>query len=148
MQLTFEERSEFEQGCIIRVFEPTLYEDAVVRLQREVFCYIVNDDCFVKRSSDLGEVFDEDHAGRAGMLAVEPVRDVLRLVNGVQDPVGVVLHGRCEDHDLIDFRHLLEELLAARPDSKRAFAGILIVMYKSLVEVEHQRIAVGILRWP
>ena len=48
------------------------------------------------------------------MLAVEPVPDVSTMVDAIDDPVRVVLHGRCEDDDLVVLTELSEEFVAVR----------------------------------
>ena len=68
------------QCCIIWVFKPTLDEDSIVRLQREILCHVVHNDGFVEWSTNAAKIFDEDHAGWAGVLTVKAIRNVSGLV--------------------------------------------------------------------
>ena len=52
------------------------------------------------------------------VLSVESVGDKVIRVELVQDPVSVVLHGCCEDYQLIVLRHFFEELSSTWPDQK------------------------------
>ena len=52
------------------------------------------------------------------MLAVKPIRDVAFRVKLVKDPVGIVLHGRRENHYFEVLRHLFQEGLGARTDQE------------------------------
>ena len=81
--LTFEEGRQLKQGRVGLVLEPTLDEDAVVRLQREVLGHVVNDDRLVQRTADAAQILDEDHVVRGGMLSVEAVGDIFGLVNRI-----------------------------------------------------------------
>lgn len=75
------------------------------------------------------------------MLSVEAVFDPLGFVYLVQHPVGVVLHGRCEDDHFVYLCHFCEELVAAWADQEGALAANFEVMDESLVEVEHEAVA-------
>ena len=57
------------------------------------------------------------------MLAVESERDIFGLVNLIQNPVGVVLHGSCENHDFVELTHLLEEDVHAWSDEEVTFVA-------------------------
>ena len=114
--LTFEEGRQLKQGRVGFVVEPTLDENAVVGLEREVLGHIVDDDCFVQRTADSTQVLDEHHVVRGGVLSVEAEGDAFVLVDGVEHPIRIVLHRRSENDDLVHLRHLLQELVAARPD--------------------------------
>ena len=48
------------------------------------------------------------------MLPVEPIGDVAFRVQLVKDPIGIVLHGRRENHYFEMLRHLSQEGLGAR----------------------------------
>ena len=52
------------------------------------------------------------------VLSVESVGDKVVRVQLVQDPVSVVLHGCCEDDQLIVLRHFFKELSSTWPDQK------------------------------
>ena len=52
------------------------------------------------------------------VLSVESVGDKVIRVELVQDPVSVVLHGCCEDYQLIVLRHFFEELSSTWSDQK------------------------------
>ena len=58
------------EGCVRGIFKPTFNEDAIVWLQREILRNVVHDDCLVKWPTYAGQVLDEDHTGRAGVLSV------------------------------------------------------------------------------
>ena len=60
----------------------------------------------------------------------------------VHDPVGVLLHARREDDNLVELGHLLEELMAERPDQEIGLFVVTIVdiVNKSLIKVEHQSV--------
>lgn len=68
------------------------------------------------------------------MLTVQFVRDVelgSAVANLLDSPVGVVLHARRENHNLVVLGHLLQEFLCERPD-KDVF-GPLIEVHQSLI---------------
>ena len=66
------------------------------------------------------------------MLAVEAVRNKLPFrVELVHDPVGVLLHTRCEDDHLVKLSHLPEELLAEGSDQE---VGLLVI---TIVHINH-----------
>ena len=126
------------------ILEPTFDENAVIRLERKVLRHVVHDDSFVEWSANPRQVLDEAHACRARMLPVEPIGDVLVFVNGVEDPVGVVLH-RCRENDnFVQFGHLTEELYATGPDSEASLTVHLVVVDECLVHVQHKRVAGGV----
>ena len=52
------------------------------------------------------------------MLSVKSILDTLWLINLIQYPIGIVLHGSSEDDNLIELSHLCEELIAARSDKE------------------------------
>lgn len=79
------------------------------------------------------------------MLPVKSVRNPFLFVDAVQNPIRVVLHRSCEDHNLVELRHLGQKLVTARPDSKLAFALFLVVMDQSLVQVKNEAVTVRIL---
>ena len=67
--------------CICWVFEPTLDENAVIRLKREILSHVVHNYCLVKWAADSTEVLYENHARWAGMLSVEAVLNIAWLVD-------------------------------------------------------------------
>jgi hypothetical protein len=69
------------------------------------------------------------------MLSVKTVRDTFLLVNLVEHPVSVVLHGCSEDNNFVELTHLLQELVASRSDSEGAFSSNLVVMHKRFIEI-------------
>ena len=69
------------EGCVGRIFKPTFNEDAIVWLQREILRNVVHYDCFVEWSTYAGQVLDEDHTGRAGVLSIQSIADVPLLIN-------------------------------------------------------------------
>lgn len=125
------------EGRIRGVFEPRFDEDAVVWLQHEVFSNVVYNYTFVEGPAYFTQVFHEDHASGRGMLSVQAVGDAFLLVDLVEDPVSVVLHGGCEDDHLVDLTHFLKELIAAGSNPERTFTADFIIMDQGLIQVQH-----------
>lgn len=69
------------------------------------------------------------------MLSVKSVGDALLLVDLVEHPVCVVLHGCGEDDHLVDLAHLFEEFVASRSDSEGTFATDFVVMHQGLIQI-------------
>jgi len=126
--LTLQQGGQLVQGRIRCVLEPTFDEDSIIWLQRKVFCYVVHNDGLVKRSTYPGQILDEDHACRASMLPVEPVGDMLRLVDCVKHPVCIVLHGSGENDNFVHLCHFSEEFFTAGSDAETTFSVILVVV--------------------
>ena len=61
------------QCCIGGVFKPTLDENTVIWLQREVLSHVVHNYGLVEGAPNPTQVLDEDHTRWAGVLSVEPV---------------------------------------------------------------------------
>jgi len=76
------------------------------------------------------------------VLPVQSERDATLFVNLVEHPVGVILHGCSEDHNLVDFAHLFQKLVAARAHSEATLPCRFIIVDERLVQVEHQGISV------
>jgi len=133
------------QCCVIGVLKPTLDKDAVVWLQREVFSHVVHNDGLVKGSPYATEIFDEDHAGWAGVLSVQAILNVFGLVDRVEHPVSVVLHRCCKDDNFVQFSHFSKELLATGTNAEVSFTTLFIVMHKGFIEIEHECVAVRVL---
>lgn len=74
----------------MHVVKPTLDEDAVVRLELEILSHVINYNGLGQVPSDSAQVFYKDRSVVQGMLPVQPVSNVLLLVDLVQDPVGVL----------------------------------------------------------
>lgn len=68
-------RYQVSELCVILIGRPRFNEDARVLLKQEIFCEIINDDRFVQRSADFGQVFDDDWEG----VGLRPVYCVLAI---------------------------------------------------------------------
>mmetsp|Transcript_14912 Transcript_14912/g.37533 ORF Transcript_14912/g.37533 Transcript_14912/m.37533 type:complete len:329 (+) Transcript_14912:471-1457(+) len=144
----FQQRRERGERRVLWVLVPRQNEDAVVRLQHEVFLHIVDDQGLLQIATNPAQVLHEDRAPRQRVLAVQAVLDEPAGVDAVDDPVRVILGGRGEDHNLEpQLVHPLEEILHPRPDLVAAQSVVLGVMYQGLVEVQHQGVGVGVVRW-
>jgi len=133
---------QFEQGGVAHIVEPTLDENAVVRLEREVLSDIIHDDGFVERTTNPAQILDKGDTCRRTMLPVESEGDATLLVDLIEDPVGVILHRSCEDYHFVDLAHLFEEFVAARPHSEATLASSFIIMDECLVQIKHQGVPV------
>ena len=47
-------------------------------------------------------------------MPIESLRDKALLIYGVYDPVCIVLHARCEDHNLVEVLQLIQEFMNTR----------------------------------
>ena len=90
---------QFKQSCVLRILEPALDEDPVLRLQLEVLSDVVHDDHSANVSAYAGQVFHIEPAEGKGVLPVESERDALLVREVLKRPVSIVLHGSCEYHD-------------------------------------------------
>ncbi len=54
------------------------------------------------------------------MLPVQSIFDVMICVKLVQDPICIILHGRCKDYYLVELWHLAKELLSVGPYQEMA----------------------------
>lgn len=79
--LTFQQRSQLREGCVRHVVKPTLNKDTVVRLQLEVLCNIVHDDCLGQVSADPAQVLNEYWTVGQSVLSVESVGNAFVLVD-------------------------------------------------------------------
>lgn len=91
---------------------------SILRLPLEVLGYIVNYDCSLEVTSEPREILDEDGAGLVRVLAVEAMLHASFRVQVVDDPVGIVLHGRCEYYKFVGGRHALQEFSGARANQE------------------------------
>ena len=88
-------------------------------------------------------------------MPVKPIRYQIFGVKLVEDPVCIVLHRSREDDKLVDFTHLLKELVGTWPDQEMsAYLGLVLrvailveaasallhfyIMNQCLVKVENQ----------
>jgi len=124
----FEERSQFLESSVSHIIKPTFNEDSIVWLQLEVLSHIVHNYGPGEIPAYPTEVFDKNWAVRDRMLPVQPGCYVFILVHLVQHPVRIILHGSCEDHNLVELTHLLKEDVDARPHKKVAFISYFEVM--------------------
>jgi len=76
------------------------------------------------------------------VLPVKSVRDSAFLVQKVQHAVCIVLHSRCEDHNLIKLGHILQELVGSRPDQEVPLvAAHFKEMNQGFIQVKHQSVS-------
>jgi hypothetical protein len=54
------------------------------------------------------------------VLSIQSVRDVVMLIDLVDNPIGVVLGGRSKYHNFVVLRHLPQELLCPRSHQELA----------------------------
>jgi len=86
----FQKRSEFGQGCVVLVVEPTLNEYAVVGLKLEVLSDIIHYYGFCEISPDTTEILHKDRPIGHGVLAVEPMLYSFGGIYLVQHPISVL----------------------------------------------------------
>ena len=79
------------------------------------------------------------------MLPIKSVLDIVSNVDLIDYLVSVLLQRRSEDYNLIVLSHSLDELHAARSHQEEAIVLILNVVDKSLVEIEHEAVTIGLL---
>lgn len=90
--------------------------DPVLFLPREVFFQVVDDQCPLQGAPQPSQILDEGSLDLRRVLSVESVRDEGLLgVKFVKDEVGVGLVGCRENDNLVQQRHVSEELDAERP---------------------------------
>lgn len=128
---------QFKQGCVAHIVEPTLDEDAVVRLEREVLSDIIHNDGLVERTTNPAQILDEGDSRRRAMLTVESEGDATLFVDLIEDPVSVVLHRSCEDYYFVDLAHLFEEFVAAGSHSEATLTCSFIIVDECLVQIKH-----------
>lgn len=129
-------RRQLYKSRIVGVVVPRLNEDAIVRLLAEIGGQVVHYYRFVEGAPDSTQIFAEELPSVSSVLPVQPMRYPLLRVELVQNPVGVVLHRSCKDHQLVKFGHFLEESVTSGPYSKVAFAfAVLIVVNKCLIQI-------------
>ena len=137
-----QQRNQFLERSVFSVVVPALDQDPVLRLQLEVLGHVVNNDRPVKLPAQTAQVLEEEAPGRDRVLSVEPVLDYPLRVQVVQDPVGVVLDRRGEDHNLEAGLHLVEKVLKVRPGQVLPVAVVFDVVHHRLVQVQHQGVPV------
>lgn len=120
-----EQRRDLIEEAVFHVVIPGTDKNAVVRLYYEVVADVVDDDRFVELAAQQGEVLHEEGPVLARVLPIEPVFYVLAHVDLVNYLVGVLLHRRGKDHNLVVLRHRLNELDATRPHKEKAFLTVL-----------------------
>ena len=69
------------------------------------------------------------------MLTIESVLDILVDIDLVDDLVGIVLESCCENDDLEELSHQLNEVHAARAHQEVAIASIFNIMDQGLIEI-------------
>mmetsp|Transcript_84257 Transcript_84257/g.181673 ORF Transcript_84257/g.181673 Transcript_84257/m.181673 type:complete len:233 (-) Transcript_84257:696-1394(-) len=134
-----EERNEFFQACVFGVVEPSCYENAVFRVDLEVFSQIVNYEHFGHISAQLLDVFDEDVVADGCVLALQPLLDQpAPRVQLVQTLVCLLLGGSGEDHQFLDFSHALQELLTVGPHLEQTLPLLVLLVDQGFIQVQHQ----------
>ena len=98
------------------VIVPRAYFDPIFGLILEICSHVVNYHTLRQISSQKRQVLNENMVGPVGMLPVKSIADYSIRVQGVQHPVCIVLHGGCEDNDLVAFGHVFEEFASTWSD--------------------------------
>ena len=74
------------------------------------------------------------------MLTVQPVLDVFVNIDLIYDLVGIILEGRGEDHDLVEFGHQLDEVHAARADQEIAVTAVFNIVDQCLIKIKYESV--------
>ena len=72
------------------VTSPGLDHDSVVWLETEVLSDVIDDEELLEVPADLGEVLDGELSLSCGVVPVQPVADVIFIIQSVQDPVSIL----------------------------------------------------------
>ena len=120
-----EQRSDLIEEAIAHVIIPSRNEDAIIWLQDEIVWNVVDNDRLVDVTAQQRQVLDEEWAVLTRVLTVEAVLDIVADIDLVDNLVGVLLQGRCEDDDFIVSGHGLDELNTARSHQEEAIVLIL-----------------------
>ena len=130
-----------EQRVVVPVVVPGADADAVVRVEAEVLRAVVDDDRAADVSAESAEVFVVDVVVESGVVAVESVGDPAALVHKVEYGVCVVFDGSCENHNLVELRHLFEEQLSVGPLGKLSFSiFVLRTVNQGFVKIQYQSV--------
>mmetsp|Transcript_68100 Transcript_68100/g.162557 ORF Transcript_68100/g.162557 Transcript_68100/m.162557 type:complete len:373 (+) Transcript_68100:382-1500(+) len=132
--------SQRKERSVVGVIVPGKDENAVVRLQHEVFLHVVNNEHLVQVAAQAAEILHEDGAPGQRVLAIQAMMNQTVRVDLVDHPVSIVLGCRRENDELVAVLvHALDKLLHARPDLVTSHAVVLRIVHQSLIKVEDQR---------
>lgn len=75
------------------------------------------------------------------MLTIQPVLDVFVNIDLIDDLIGIVLEGRSEDHNLVEFGHELDEIHAARAHQEVAITSVFNIVNKGLIKIKYEGVS-------
>ena len=83
-------RGQLRQGSIMRVIEPALNKNSIIRLQLEILRNIIHNNNLRQVSSKLTQVLNKKVSLLLAVLSIKPVLDVLISIELIQDPVRIL----------------------------------------------------------
>ena len=134
-----EQWSHIHQCRVVRVIEPRLDGDPVVRLQQEILSYVVYYDSSIQVSPQVGQIFNKYFHALDRVVSIQTMIDVVfcgLIWQVLQGPISVIFCSGSEDHHFVVHSHLLQEL-----HSEGAYKNAVlffIVVHKRLVKIQHQ----------